>query len=765
MHKQIVYLATIVILFLSCTDNKTTKKSSNPSKTDTVSATTTKGVLKDSVSQISTSNVDNNEIQTLEFKVSDVTIAKELLITNDSKKIFENKVEKKILYLPQEHSHKQLVVAYNNGLIETLQTCYDQHRPLVLTPDVIWLAITQGAAIHINENYKELEHIIFNDNKPKKLIIRNDSLQYGGKHWEHLIESLAKEASQHTKDDYYSFFVPKFSTTDKTCTTAYQITLLNSYKKAFVYVGESGCGIPYIRLKGNKEDWEMIYKNLESLDKIGLTDWKNELKPVIKEFINIYEGKINTEFWQSIYKNMTDYNAFYISGWIIKFFPYLEDIDNGSEGVYDPKEQAVRYDKNFVKNKLIYGNKHFLSTLSTDDFPSGIVDVNVIWNDYYNETTKTYNIYSGFFAIKQEKDKSLEPVISWAISDKNAKKVSHKIKYSNGGSPDHNNDSYWTPYIMEKLAQKAIYNPMKFNDYTESIAHVKQQLLEALTNNFDELDFYNQELSFVVLSNGKIENVTFIGNKKIETFIKNFLNTMPHKWFPALSKPSDVIEMWDEWGDNSITKLKVNSEIKLVLNNDSAPDSTINDEDETIDWSLDEFVLQNYKEPTPEEIQALVANKLQKDSLGNYNLENLKEIYEKIFPKNTKLELDNILSEEDDMKYFNSGGWNNNTKHTILMTKHKVYYIFVSEKNKRYQQLVFSNNDNDWSIPKNGQIIYDDSYLKFKDGHWETFGKIVFNPKMAEGKYLVFTKVITEKGNTFFSNVIDTINYKKPLKK
>ena len=78
------------------------------------------------------------------FKVNDVEISDSLLKIDSAKLVFENKIGKEILFFPEEHTNYGLVNCPNNGLIQTIQECYDNHRPLVLTPDVIWLAICQG---------------------------------------------------------------------------------------------------------------------------------------------------------------------------------------------------------------------------------------------------------------------------------------------------------------------------------------------------------------------------------------------------------------------------------------------------------------------------------------------------------------------------------------------------------------------------------------------------------------------------------------------
>src|SRR5687767_7709059 len=43
-------------------------------------------------------------------------------------------------------------------LVEAAWAAYGHHRPLVLSPDIIWLTIVQGLATHINEHVEQLRH-------------------------------------------------------------------------------------------------------------------------------------------------------------------------------------------------------------------------------------------------------------------------------------------------------------------------------------------------------------------------------------------------------------------------------------------------------------------------------------------------------------------------------------------------------------------------------------------------------------------------------
>lgn len=388
---SILYFLT-VILFACNGKSGSQSKSAEPS---------------DSAQIIKIQNVIDTTVNGVTFNVSSVKPADSLLKTYPVKDMMELKIEKKISFLPDEHKNERLIYTRDNGFIETLQYCYDEHRPLKLSPDHIWTLICQATSIHINQHYDSLKNIIFTDEKKEELIIRNDSLENNARYWGTLIKDFCNETKNHTRNDLYDFFVPNFSTTTPVQTTVYQITLLESYKKKFSYVGETGCGIPQITIMGNKEDWIWIFDHLSDLDKLGLTWWGKELRPIIKEFINVFDDKINVSFWDSIYKDAAEYGAFYISGWIIKFFPYLPT--TGEDFLGYTSEGKGKYELVYRLNPYLHGNDYKLSTLGTESFPSGLSQIDIKWINYFNRTTKKMEAYSGFFGVKQSQDKTLEP--------------------------------------------------------------------------------------------------------------------------------------------------------------------------------------------------------------------------------------------------------------------------------------------------------------------------------------------------------------------
>ncbi len=500
------------------------------------------------------------------FKVDDVPLADSLMRVDTTDKVFEGKLGREILFYPKEHRNYGVVSCYNNAFIETIQECYSNHRPLVLSPDAIWLIICQGMSIHINEKFDSLEKIIFVKDKPDEIVVRNDGLGEGEKHWNDLIASFSEETKKYTQSDFYSLFVGDYSTTTPIERTAYKVTLLESYKKAFQYVGESGCGIPSITLTGRKEDWQAILQKLDQLEKIGMSGWARNLRPVIQEFVNVFYANYNTPFWSDIYKDASEYGAYYISGWVLKFFPYIKIIDQPGE--FDLEENACKSTEKYIPNPFINGDDYLLSTLSTDNIPSGLAKIDVTWKNHFRDETRKMEVCAGFFAMKQYSDKSLEPMISWAICDKGSKEIEYEAVDQNFKEMAHK-EKYWSPNFPSAFADSAIYDIKVHKNHKASLEFVRNFLKESLLSDadFSGLELTGDTLEWVVLSSGKLTQVNYLGkndNVALTNYLTKQLIALPKEWFPALAYPRDMLD--NEYSDEeNKLKIKVNSKVRVVF--------------------------------------------------------------------------------------------------------------------------------------------------------------------------------------------------------
>ncbi len=334
------------------------------------------------------------------FDVDNVKIAEDYRKEND----IQTTIRREAYFIPEEHRTEQLVYIHCCNLPNAVMTAYKEHRPLALSPDEIWLTICQGMSIHINENFKRLKHKIYKGKVSQQLTVENNKLGLYDPAWQELVDSMATKTSNYTGTLFYDAFVPQFSTTTPTIKTAYQITLLGAQQKAFDYVAITACGIPYITLLGTTEDWKLIKTKLSILDQLGMKKWKASLEPIIDQFICASEGKADIEFWQHIYKDKRDeYDAYAISGWIHKLYPYIIDIDH--------KNFKQSYKPNPFLEKKLKSDDY----LTSNEFPNGTTKVPIIWKDLRDNETNNLWFVSGFMGLKQYKDKTLEPFISWAI--------------------------------------------------------------------------------------------------------------------------------------------------------------------------------------------------------------------------------------------------------------------------------------------------------------------------------------------------------------
>lgn len=223
----------------------------------------------------------------------------------------------------------------------TLIWAYASHRSLTLSPDMIWLLISQGFARYVNAHPEELRPLLVSHTGKKKLTVEgNDDLFSWETDWPKIIGDFASLIDQNTKGDIAQVITADFSTTGPVERVASQITLMESVESYFIYEYDFVCGIPSITLKGSPEDWQRVLEKAKKLSQYGLDGWVKELEPILVEFIRASEGHPNQRFWQSIVKKIRvdeirepgcgDEEPTVLDGWFLKLFPNSEGNTKGS---------------------------------------------------------------------------------------------------------------------------------------------------------------------------------------------------------------------------------------------------------------------------------------------------------------------------------------------------------------------------------------------------------------------------------------------------
>ena len=222
---------------------------------------------------------------------------------------------------------------------QTLLTAYAEHRPVVISPDMIWCLICQGFSHHINldpEKYRD--RMVFHQGKETLEVRRVEPKEFTPEQWEDIIREFAQMVDEKTKGSVASAIVTDFSTTTPVEAISSRITLLDTVKSYFEFVViQMICGIPHITLKGTPQDWQKIADNIQEFRQFDLDWWIDSLSPILEEFVKAANGYPDPTFWKSIVMTWrtdlvrgggcmpSDEEPTKVDGWFLKFFPYCKD--------------------------------------------------------------------------------------------------------------------------------------------------------------------------------------------------------------------------------------------------------------------------------------------------------------------------------------------------------------------------------------------------------------------------------------------------------
>ena len=216
---------------------------------------------------------------------------------------------------------------------KTIVRAYAEHRPLVFSPDMIWVLISQGFARYVNAHPEELRDQLVNHSEKMDLVVQSDKdLLSEDADWEKMMGDFTAQINENTKGDIAKTITADFSTTGITERITSQITLMETMKSYFDYVVHYiACGIPSVTLTGTPQDWKKVLEKTQQLEKYGIGKWTKSLIPILTEFVKASEGKPNQAFWQKMVKKGSvdklagggcDFSTpTELDGWILKFFP------------------------------------------------------------------------------------------------------------------------------------------------------------------------------------------------------------------------------------------------------------------------------------------------------------------------------------------------------------------------------------------------------------------------------------------------------------
>jgi hypothetical protein len=121
-------------------------------------------------------------------------------------------------------------------VVAAAHRAFMDHRPLCLSPDIIWLTICQGVANHINAHGEELRSRFVSHEGKFQISVRRDDFVKGSPEnpWAEVIEELSNKVKEHI-GSVFDLFQPTFTTTGPVEKAALSIVLLDAMKSYFDY--------------------------------------------------------------------------------------------------------------------------------------------------------------------------------------------------------------------------------------------------------------------------------------------------------------------------------------------------------------------------------------------------------------------------------------------------------------------------------------------------------------------------------------------------
>lgn len=330
------------------------------------------------------------------YEIESLSKPKDFLYQMASKDVFKYMnadIEKSSLLVDS------LVTYGEHPFLTGILTAYKEHRPFVLSPDIVWLLISQGFARHISNNAEEFRYDIVNFKNKKTLTVVANNIELGNPYsrWEDVFPQFTSQISDYTGKELVDILTANFTTTTPTARIVSEITVMETVKAYFDYkVLLVGCGIPRITIEGTVEDWEKVLEKTQYISKYKLEWWTSELEPILHQIIKAKKGKFKRAFWMNMVKAHTKkkYGApTTIDGWIVKFFPYTKE-----------------------------GKKTGLKPISSiSNLASELVKVPFILQDVAKGKSYKMEFWAGFVGLTQNKtDFTLKPEIGWAVNNKNS---------------------------------------------------------------------------------------------------------------------------------------------------------------------------------------------------------------------------------------------------------------------------------------------------------------------------------------------------------
>jgi hypothetical protein len=300
----------------------------------------------------------------------------------------------------------------DHALLTAMKISFYDHFPLRLSPDVIWITLARGFALHVNEHVEELRHRFVSHQGQEKIVVeRRDFLPGKDNPWPEVFEEFSEQLMERT-GGLASLVQADFSTTGPVERAVSHLMAMDTFKSYFEYEMLAGCGIPQITLTGTSEDWNKLRASVRRFAEYGLEEWIEALDPILAQFERAKIGQPDVGFWKSMFRYNSGSGTAVMTGWANVLFHYFKDTNE--------KLYKNPYLKDWQRRLTIDDQQHWRERgndpqgVGIEAIPSCFTSVplRVFWGD-----TKTdMRIVGGLMGVTQDDQTfEVEPECGWAV--------------------------------------------------------------------------------------------------------------------------------------------------------------------------------------------------------------------------------------------------------------------------------------------------------------------------------------------------------------
>ena len=365
------------------------------------------------------------------FAVDPVTPATRPLSTVRTHEVLAQRIGSRVENCSDYHS-SVIKKVYYQPLLAAVHTAFSDHRPLVLSPDAIWITIAQGVAQHMAVHGERLRsRFVAHEGKLDLIFECRDWVEGSPENpWAEAFDSWANQIHDHVGPELHDALVCDFSTSGPVERATSHIVMMDIFERYFHYVAVCICGIPTVTLEGSTADWKRLREKVDALQPFDLDWWLPDLRSLCDHFVRASEGDVDLEHWQNMCKLRNAYGGDIINGWIARLFPYVRAFVGGPCTDRNP----------------IFETGEGFQTLVA---PSGFSQVPFTWRNAVTGRESRMEAIGGLVGVSQDPETlALRPKLGWAVReaeklDSLLAQVANKHTTFPGADMERRNDRGW----------------------------------------------------------------------------------------------------------------------------------------------------------------------------------------------------------------------------------------------------------------------------------------------------------------------------------